>query len=99
MEQVRAAEYRARQIAMQQMSTEQKQTAQAGGDGMYIYSYDSNRSAKQTDYTSKSLVLITTTTLFSNHSIVPILTLKYYFFMKGICSHPALNLNLKNSLD
>ena len=76
MEQVRAAEYRARQIAMQQMSTEQKQTAQAGGDGMYIYSYDSNRSAKQTDYTSKSLVLITTTTLFSNHSIVPILTLK-----------------------
>ncbi|XP_060553884.1 SWI/SNF complex subunit SMARCC2-like isoform X2 [Ruditapes philippinarum] len=33
MEQVRAAEYRARQIAMQQMAQEQKQTPQGAGDG------------------------------------------------------------------
>ena len=33
MEQVRAAEYRARQIAMQQMASEQKQTPQGSGDG------------------------------------------------------------------
>ena len=35
MEQVRAAEYRARQIAMQQMATEQKPTTQGAGDGKF----------------------------------------------------------------
>ena len=36
MEQVRAAEYRARQVAMQQMASEQKQASQGAGDGMYM---------------------------------------------------------------
>jgi len=36
MEQVRAAEYRARQVAMTQMNTETKQPSQGGaGDGEY----------------------------------------------------------------
>ena len=35
MEQVRAAEYRARQIAMQQMATEQKPTTQGAGDSKF----------------------------------------------------------------